>query len=220
MKNKTLIAVVASAVLLVGLFVIASKMYSSKEAERTSFVARDQFSVFVPEHAIKKGNPEAKVFVVEFFDPECESCREFHPYMHSIMSDYEGKIQLVQRYAPFHPNSIFAIKILEAARLQHKYWEALEILFQHQPEWGNHHNPQPELIWNFLPRLGINVEEVKKNMDSPSIQAIIDQDMKDVQTLNVRATPTFFVNGKAVEQFGPDHLRAAIDEALKEVSSN
>lgn len=220
MKNKTLIAVVASAILLIGLFVVASKMYSSQEAERTSFVARDQFSVFVPEHAIKKGNPEAKVFVVEFFDPECESCREFHPHMTSIMSDYEGKIQLVHRYAAFHHNSVFAIKILEAARLQHKYWEALEILFQHQPEWGSHHNPQPELIWNFLPRLGIDIEEVKKHMEDPSILAIIDQDMKDVQTLNVRATPTFFVNGKMVEQFGPDHLRAAIDEALKEVSSN
>lgn len=220
MKNKALISVVVAAVVLIGLFVFASKQYKSGVAEEASFVARDQFTVFVPEHAIKKGDPKAKVFVVEFFDPECESCRAFHPYMHSIMSDYEGKIQLVHRYAAFHPNSKFAIKILEAARLQHKYWEALEILFQHQPEWGNHHNPRPELIWDFLPRLGIDIAEVKKHMDDPSIQAIIDQDAQDLQTLNVRATPTFFVNGKMVEQFGPDHLRAAIDEALKEVSSN
>jgi protein-disulfide isomerase len=137
--------------------------------------------------------------------------------MHSIMADYEGKIQLVMRYAPFHGNSIFAIKILEAARKQDKYWEALEILYQHQPEWGNHHNPQPELVWNYLPRLNIDVEKLKSQMEDPGIQKIIEQDQIDGKTLDVRMTPTFFVNGKLVEPFGPDELRAAIDQALKEL---
>jgi protein-disulfide isomerase len=217
MKNKKFLAVFFTAVLLIGLFYAAAKVYKSKEAERVSFMALDQFKLFVPDHAIKKGSASAKVFIVEFFDPECESCREFHPYMHSILSDYEGKVQLVMRYAPFHGNSMFAIKILEAARMQDKYWEALQILFQHQPEWGNHHNPRPELIWEYLPRLGINMDEVKKHMEDPSIQEIIAQDQKDGQQLNVRATPTFFVNGKSVEEFGPDPLRAAIDAALKEL---
>lgn len=220
MKNKTFLAVFVTAILLIGIFYAAAKVYKSKEAERVSFMAQDQFKLFVPDYAIKKGDASAKVFIVEFFDPECESCREFHPYMHSILSDYAGKVQLVMRYAPFHGNSMFAIKILEAARMQNKYWEALEIMFQHQPEWGNHHNPRPELIWEFLPRLGIDVAEVKKHMDDASIQEIIAQDQKDGQQLNVRATPTFFVNGKAVEQFGPDHLRVAIDAALKELASN
>ena len=189
-------------------------MYKTGEAEKVSAIAQDDFRIFVPEHAIRKGNPDAKVTVVEFFDPECESCRKFHPLMQSIMADYEGKIQLVMRYATFHQNSAFAIKILEASRKQEKYWEALEILFQHQPEWGDHHNPRPELLWNFLPRLGINIDEVKKHMEDKSIQDIIVQDTKDGQELGVKSTPTFFVNGKQVMEFGPEHLRAAIDVAL------
>jgi protein-disulfide isomerase len=133
------------------------------------------------------------------------------------MSDYEGKIQLIMRYAPFHGNSIFVIKILEAARKQDKYWEALEILYHHQPEWGSHHHPRPELVWNYLPRMNIDIEKLKADMNDPSIQKIIEQDQKDGQALNVRGTPTFFVNGKGVEKFGPDYLRAAIDEALMDL---
>ena len=213
-KNKQLIAIGFTVVILIVVFLVGARMYKTEEAEKVSAIAQDDFRIFIPEHAIRKGSPDAKVTVVEFFDPECESCRNFHPLMQSIMIDYEGKIQLVMRYAAFHQNSVFAIKILEAARKQDKYWEALEILFQHQPEWGDHHNPKPELIWNFLPRLNVNIEEVKKHMDDKSIQDIIDQDMKDGQQLGVKSTPTFFVNGKQVMEFGPEHLRAAIDAAL------
>lgn len=214
MNSKKVIIISLTLSLLIGMFLLAAKYYEKGEAERVGSIAQEDSHIFVPEHAVRKGNPDAPVTIVEFFDPECESCREFHPYMHSIMSDFEGKVQLVMRYAPFHQNSAFAIKILEAARKQGKYWEALEILFQHQPEWGSHHNPQPELIWNYLPRLGINVDEVKKTMDDPSIQRIIEQDIKDGQELGVKGTPTFFVNGQQVQEYGPDALRNAVENAL------
>lgn len=217
MKNKSFFTVFGAAFLMGIFFVAGSMYYKNQESQRVESIVKDNFKTLVPGHAMRKGSPEAKVFVVEFFDPECESCREFNPYMHSIMADYEGKIQLVMRYAPFHGNSIFAIKILEAARKQDKYWEALEILYQHQPEWGNHHNPRPELVWNYLPRLNIDVEKLKSQMEDPGIQKIIEQDQIDGKTLDVRMTPTFFVNGKLVEPFGPDELRAAIDQALKEL---
>jgi protein-disulfide isomerase len=217
MKNKSFFTVFGAAFLMGMFFVAGSMYYKNQESKRVESIVKDNFKTLVPGHAMRKGSSEGKVFVVEFFDPECESCREFNPYMHSIMADYEGKIQLVMRYAPFHGNSIFAIKILEAARKQDKYWEALEILYQHQPEWGNHHNPQPELVWNYLPRLNIDVEKLKSQMEDPGIQKIIEQDQIDGKTLDVRMTPTFFVNGKLVEPFGPDELRAAIDQALKEL---
>ncbi len=54
-------------------------------------------------------------------------------------------------------------------------------------------------------------------MEDKSIQDIIDQDTKDGQELGVKGTPTFFVNGKQVQEFGPDALRAAIDSALSSV---
>ena len=95
-----------------------------------------------------------------------------------MLNDFEGQIQLVVRYAPFHPNSQFAIKILEAARKQGKYWEALETLLRFQPQWGSHHDPKPELIWNYLPEAGVDVEKIRVDMNDPEIEKMIKKKWK------------------------------------------
>lgn len=215
MKNKIIIVAVAVVVLIAGFFA-ASKMYKSGESERLDFIAKDNFSKFVPEYAPKLGPTNPEVYLVEFLDPECESCRQFYPYVKMLMQEHEGKIQLVVRYAPFHPNSRFAIKILEAARKQGKYWETLEVLFQHQPEWGSHHHPQPELIWNYLPQAGVDVEKVKQDMNDPAIEEMIEKEVKDLTDLGVRGTPQFFVNGRPLETFGLEPLRELIKSELKQ----
>jgi hypothetical protein len=37
------------------------------------------------------GSADAPVTLVEFYDPECESCRAFHPTVKKILKDYDGK---------------------------------------------------------------------------------------------------------------------------------
>jgi protein-disulfide isomerase len=176
--------------------------------------AAQNSDVFVRSHSPILGPNEAKVTVVEFMDPECESCREFYPHIKHIMRKYEGKARLVIRYVPFHQNSRFAIAILEASKLQGKYWETLELLFKTQPEWGDHHNPKPELLWNYLPEVGLNIEQLKKDMQDPRIATLIETDFNDAKTLQIRGTPSFFVNGKMVMDFGTSYLEEAIDQAL------
>ena len=216
MKNKSVLIITLSLVLMASLFFIATQLYQSEQVKSPGFKEREDFKVLVPDYAVRKGSVSAKVVVVEFFDPQCESCREFYPEMDSIMNDYQGKIQLVLRYAAFHGDSIFAIKILEAARKQNRYWEVLEVLYEHQPEWGSHHNPQPDLVWKYLPQANVDLEKLKTDMNNPEIQRIIEQDTKDGQRLGVRLTPSFYINGKALQDFGADFLRQAINEALQE----
>lgn len=204
----------ASLVMLIGIFLMAKHLLQKSEEKKLSFLAQERSELFVRPYAPVKGAPEAPIFVTEFLDPECESCREISTYVQQLLQEYEGKIKLVVRYAPFHGNSIFAVKILEAARLQGKYWETLELLYRHQPEWGNHHNPRPELIWTYLPELGLDIEKLKTDMESPAIAEIIRQDQMDGQALDVRATPTFFVNGKPLDDYGPEFLKAAIDREV------
>lgn len=217
MKNKKLVLiVVAAVVVMIGAFAGAYQYYKSSEAEKYGHIADSNFKKFVPDYAPKLGPDSAKVFVVEFLDPECESCRAFYPYMKMIMNEFHGNVQLVIRYAPFHQNSKFIIKIIEAARNQGKYWETLELLFQHQPEWGSHHHPRPELVWNYLPQLGLDIEKLKKDMEDPALDKLIEKEMADVQELDVRMTPSFFVNGKPLQTFGYEHLREMVRDALQE----
>ena len=196
------------------LFLLATKIYRKNESERLGFIAQQNFSAFVRPDSPRMGAESAKVFLVEFLDPECESCREFYPHVKELLKEFDGKVQLVVRYAAFHRNSIFVIKVLEASRKQHKYWETLSLLFQSQPYWGNHRHPQPELIWQYLPTIGIDVEKIRAELEDPKTMRIIEQDRADGQQLGVRGTPTFFVNGKPLERFGKESLREAIQNAI------
>ena len=51
-------------------------------------------------------------------------------------------------------------------------------------------------------------------MKKPEIEALIAQDIADVKTLGVKATPEFFVNGKPLLKFGYKELQALIESEL------
>ena len=216
MKNKKLMYLGTSAILII-LFIVASMIFKNNLNEEYSFIAKKQNEILVRDYAPKYGDRNAKVYLIEFLDPECESCRSFYPTVKELLKEFEGKVQLVVRYAPFHGNSKMAIKALEAARLQGKYWESLQVLFTKQPQWGSHHNPQPERIFDFLAELGLDMEKLKSDMDSPKIADIIKQDLDDLRVLGVRKTPTFFVNGMLLTNFGKEYLRDLLNSEVNKV---
>jgi len=133
-----------------------------------------------------------------------------------LIQQFDGKVKLIVRYAPFHKNSIFAVKILEASRNQNKYWETLTKLFETQPQWGDHHNPQPLLIWKFLPEAGVDIGQIKEEMNDIQIIDRIKTDISDGNTLNVKKTPTFFINSKPLKEFGYQQLFDAVKAAVEE----
>ena len=132
------------------------------------------------------------------------------------MAANPGKIKLVVRYAPFHKGADDMVKILEVARKQGKYWEALEVMYKTQRYWASHHNPKPQLIWKFLPRAGIDPEKIRNDMNDPAIERLIQQDLADAKALNVRKTPGFFVNGQPLTPFGYKQLHELVESEIKE----
>jgi protein-disulfide isomerase len=160
------------------------------------------------------GNNDAKVYLVEFTDPACETCANFSLLVKEIMAANPGKIKLVLRYAPFHDGADYFVKILEAAKKQGKYWETLDVMFKSQPYWASHHNPQPEKIWEFLPKVGLDLEQIKRDMNDPAIEKIIEQDLADAKALKVQKTPGFFVNGRPLITFGREQLIQLIQSEI------
>lgn len=181
-----------------------------------------------PEQLVRPDSPslgpaDAKVTLVEFYDPECESCASFAPVVKKILKENEGKIRFVTRYMPLHPNSLTAANFTEAAGEQGKYWEAQDILFRKQPEWGTKHGPPTaapppninELFDKYAKELGLDMDKAAAAIKSKKFDAKIEQDRKDGQAIGVRRTPTFFVNGRELATFGESYLRALIEEELK-----
>ena len=130
-----------------------------------------------------------------------------------------GQVRLVVRYAPLHKGSDTAIKILEAARLQGKYWEALEKTMAFQPQWAAHDNAQPELIWELISHIGLDVAKAKSEANSPVIHELLRQDVADMTALKVDRTPGFFVNGTPLRDFGEAQLKALVDQELKKLKA-
>lgn len=212
MKRSSIVLFAAGGLILA--FVVASLLYTSLEAERVETLATSADSPLERPHSRSKGPAEAKVVLVEFFDPACETCRAFDPYVKALLAEHPEQVRLVLRYAPFHPGSDSVVKALEAAGLQDRYWEALQVLYETQPQWASHHHPQPEKIWQFLPRAGVDVAQARRDAQDPRLAEIVAQDLVDVSTLGVRKTPQFFVNGKPLVQFGQEPLRRLVEAEI------
>jgi len=195
-----------SCFVLIVAFVFAASYYKGRQAEKYGFMAQENASTFIRDHSPTLGSDSARVYLVEFMDPACETCAAFSPFVKQMLGAFPGQIKLVLRYAPFHQGADYYVKILEAARKQGKYWDTLDVMYKSQPSWASHHNPQPEKIWQFLPAAGLDLERIRKDMSDPAIVKLIEQDLADAKALAVRKTPGFFVNGKPLQTFGSEQL--------------
>jgi protein-disulfide isomerase len=207
--------VIITALFLIILFVLASFLVTGQKQESATALARKNAEALIRDHSPVLGDPAAKVTITEFMDPACETCRAFDPYIKQMMAFHQGRIKLVIRYAPLHEGADYACAVLEAARRQGKYWETLQFMYETQPQWTEHHTVRPDMLWKLLPRLGLNVDRMKKDMNDPAIAQLIRQDMADARTLQVTKTPGFFVNGKPLLVFGYDQLRDLVETELR-----
>lgn len=167
------------------------------------------------------GPENAKVTIVEFYDPECESCAAFHPILKNVLKNYDGRIRLVMRYMPLHPNSLTAATFTEAAGEQGKYWEAQELLFVKQPEWGTRHGPSSaqqesidSLFRKYAKELALDESKVNAVFAQNKYASKVDRDKKDGQAIGVRQTPTLFVNGVKLGSLNEQALKTLIDAEM------
>ena len=219
MRKEIKILVLIGVVVVIAAIAGANYYRKSVQSERKSTAADGPL---VRPDSATLGPADAPVTVVEFLDPECESCRAFYPTVKQLLKDYNGKVRLVVRYMPLHPNSMLAATFTEAAGEQGKYWEMQETLFRRQPEWGERHGePQSKpsesaaaMFEKYALDLGLDVEKIKGAVAQNRYAAKLERDKSDGQSLGVTRTPAFFVNGRPLARFSEQDLRSLIDEEL------
>lgn len=171
----------------------------------------------VTNHSFSYGPVDAKVTVVEFFDPECESCSAVAPQIKKEMKYYEGKVRWVFRYMPYHHNSRNAVAALEAARKQNLFLEAMTLLFETQQQWGEKQVSTKDEIVKIVTSLkGLNKAQFMKDLEDPAIDEILLKDQTEGKQAGVKGTPSFFVNGVMLERLSLDDLIFKINAGLAE----
>lgn len=201
--SRSKIVILVSALALLA-FVVAGYMWQQNQINSAQPVA-DTAALERP-YSPSFGPANAKVTIVEFFDPACEACRAFYPFVKQIMAEYPQDVRLVLRYTTFHQGSDEVVRILEAARKQNLFKPVLEEILKRQPEWAVHGRPDISKAWAAAGFAGLNLAQAEKDANAITVTSLLKQEAADVKTMKVEKTPTFFVNGKALPSFGAQQL--------------
>lgn len=212
MNKKTLL--IGASLLIIAAFIGAAAIFQTDQPIKNGNMSADNLNIFERANAPTKGPHNAKVTIVEFFDPACETCAVFYPLVNNLIEQYPGKVNVIMRYAPLHQGSDEVVKLLEAAHLQGQFWPAVEILFANQQRWTRHHVAQPQSAVALLTSLPLDSAQFVRDVNSDTVSNVIRQDVADGKMLKVRATPQFFVNGKPLINFGHKQLIQLVEEAI------
>lgn len=212
--SRTSLIAVAVVVLILGL-AAAALFYQGEDTGSPEAGSDARQAALASEHSPTLGSADAKVHIVEFLDPACETCALFYPMVKQWMAEVPGEIRLSVRHLAFHAGADYAVRILEASRRQGKYWETLEALLASQDQWTQHHTVLPDKIAPAIAGVGLDMERLMTDMNAMDVLARIEQDKKDAVFLKVSATPEYYVNGRPLPSFGRQQLANLIREELE-----
>lgn len=213
LTKETKLIIFSVVCLLAGAFLIYK--ITQKENDGAKTVDASAIPNLTRDFNHKTGPDSAKVKIVEFYDPECEACAAFYPYVKDILNQYKSDIQLTVRYALYHGNSVNAAKVLEASARQNKFWEMMEILLTRQNEWS-HKQEIPTANFNaYAQELQLDPARFNQDINDLSIMNNVSIDIADGKTIGINGTPTIFINGKRLERLHPTAFKEMVENELK-----
>lgn len=163
------------------------------------------------------GKVDSKTVIVEYSDFQCPACRNYYLVMRQMEVEFEDKVAFVYRHFPLsqHANAELAARVAEAAGEQDKFWPMHDLLFEKQSEWSEVKNP--ELFFESYAKLiGLNIEQFKTDLNSQKVKDFVKTQKEDAVKLSLSGTPSFFVNGKQIQNpASVEAFRAIIQSALQ-----
>ncbi len=179
----------------------------------------DLFELTVPVNATDHilGAAHASVAVVEYGDFECPNCKQAAPAVKMLLEHFKGRIRFAFRNFPLeevHPHALAAAEAAECAGAQQRFWPMHDLLFDSQP-----HLKLPQLR-SYADRLQLDMPRYDLEMDDHVYLQRVREHMQSGRESGVRATPTFFVDGKVKDvSFGMRSLFDAVEAALRRKTS-
>lgn len=169
-----------------------------------------------------KGNPEAKVVLMEYSDFQCPACRSYYPVLRQVVQEFGDRIAFVYRHFPLtgiHANAEFAARAAEAAGEQGKFWEMHDLLFEKQAEWSNSGNVIG-IFESYATLLDLDMDKFRIDWRSKEIKNFVSAHKVHSLKSGLQGTPSFFINGKQIQS--PDSIeqfRKIILESLSAQSN-
>jgi len=166
------------------------------QAAARAAVASERDTLVTPSDPVA-GNPQGDVTIVEFSDTRCPYCRRMEPVMTQFL-DQDRKVRLVYKELPIlGPASVLGSKALLAAQKQNAYEAMRTAVMKLPPDTTL---PQLEAAARTL---GLDWPRLARDMDDPSVQTRIEQNLKLARALGIQGTPALVI--------GNDLIPGAVD---------
>lgn len=158
------------------------------------------------------GKKDAPVTITEFSDFQCPFCARFYSFVKDVLAAYPDQVRVVIKNfpLPFHPNARPAAKLAMAANEQGKFQGMMEALL------SNGGDVSDAKIKEYAQTLGLDYNKLMadyKNKDAQWEKQIQD-DMQLGSDVDVRGTPTFYLNGRKTNARDLATIKAQIDSIL------
>ena len=170
-----------------------------------------------PPHAF---GPEGAPVTVEIFnDYQCPACAQLNAEVLELERKYAGRVRLVFRnfpLSPMHKHADAAARAAEAAASQGKFREMVELLYARQADWRGA-EVVGGLFASYALRLGLDLPRFKSDSAGAAVAERVRLDVERGRALNLKGTPTLFVNGVELEGLPTRaQIHAAVEKALKQ----
>ena len=166
------------------------------------------------------GGSTPKVTLVEFGDFQCPACKTYYPMIQGLSDTYKDRsFRLMIKHFPLtsaHKNAFGAAMAAEAAGAQGKFFEMHDILYEKQDEWAQ--LPAVEARDKFIlyaKELMLDLGKFEKDLENRDLEGKIRANQDEGINNGVSGTPTFFLNGKILQNpRSVDEFKKIIDEEL------
>lgn len=166
-------------------------------------MTRLQVPVSPFDHA--QGPQDAAITLVEYGDYQCPYCGEAYPVIKELQRMLGTRMRFVFRNFPItemHPNALGAARFAEAAAIAGRFWEAHDLLYQHQDAL------EPDDLLRYAAQLKVD-HTLLQAADDGNFDPRIQRDFMGGVRSGVNGTPCLFINGRRYD--GPRDVESLID---------
>jgi len=133
------------------------------------------------------GNPKGDVTLVEFFDYRCPYCKATAPIVADLL-DQDKKLRLVLKDFPIlGKESVFASRVALVAQKHGKYAAFYKAMFALKTPIDE------ESTLDVAKSLGLDPAEVRKEMESTEIDAVLKHNIDLAEAIGADGTPSFVI---------------------------
>ncbi len=139
-----------------------------------------------------RGDPSARVTMVEYGDYECPYCGLVHPVVEALRKAFPGDIRFVFRHFPLtqvHRNAEVAAEAAEFAGAHQRFWEMHDAIYENQDRLGL------PLLLTLAAALSLSDAELQDDLAEGVYRQKVRSDFAGGVRSGVNGTPTFFING-------------------------